>query len=62
MAFALAREGVNLVINARSEDALQAAAESIRAETGVDVIPIAADITTEAVERPLLRLVRTRTF
>ena len=48
MAFALAREGVNLVINARSEDALQAAAESIRAETGVDVNPIAADITTEA--------------
>jgi len=48
VAFALAREGVNLVINARSEDALQAAAESIRAETGVDVNPIAADITTEA--------------
>ena len=48
MAFALAREGVNLVINARSEDPLEATAESICAETGVDVIPIVADITTEA--------------
>ena len=48
VAVALAREGVDLVINARSQDALQAAAESIRAETGVEVIPIAADITTEA--------------
>ena len=48
VAVALAREGVNLVINARSQDTLQAAAESIRAETGVEVIPIAADITTEA--------------
>src|SRR6516165_3747659 len=48
VAVALAREGVDLVINARSEDALEGTAESIRAETGVDVIPIAADITTEA--------------
>ena len=48
VAVALAREGVDLVINARSQDTLQAAAESIRAETGVEVIPIAADITTEA--------------
>ena len=48
VAVARAREGVNLVITARSQDALQAVAESIRAETGVDVIPIAADITTEA--------------
>ena len=48
VAVALAREGVDLVINARSEDPLEATAESIRAETGVDVIPIVADITTEA--------------
>ena len=48
VAIALAREGVDLVINARSQDALQAVAESIRAETGVDVTPIAGDITTEA--------------
>jgi 3-oxoacyl-[acyl-carrier protein] reductase len=48
VAVALAREGVELVINARSEDALKVAAEQIHWETGVDVIPIAADITTEA--------------
>ena len=30
-----------------SQDALKAAAEHIRAETDVEVIPIAADITTE---------------
>ena len=48
VAVALAREGVDLVINARSEDALKVAAEQIHGETGVDVIPIAADITTEA--------------
>jgi 3-oxoacyl-[acyl-carrier protein] reductase len=47
VAFALAREGVNLVINARSQDLLRAVAEEIRTETGVEVIPIAADITTE---------------
>jgi 3-oxoacyl-[acyl-carrier protein] reductase len=47
VALALAREGVDLVINARSQDALKAAAEQIRGETGVDVIPIASDITTE---------------
>jgi len=46
VALALAREGVDLVINARSQDALKAA-EQIRGETGVDVIPIASDITTE---------------
>jgi 3-oxoacyl-[acyl-carrier protein] reductase len=46
-AVALAREGVDLIINARSPDSLKAAAEHIRAETDVDVIPIAADITTE---------------
>jgi 3-oxoacyl-[acyl-carrier protein] reductase len=46
VAAALAREGVNLVVNARSQDALSAAAEQIRAETDVDVIAIAADITT----------------
>ena len=47
VAVALAREGVDLVINARSQDALKATAEHIGAETGVQVIPLAADITTE---------------
>lgn len=47
VAFALAREGVHLVINARDESALQATAEQIRFDTGVNVIPVPGDITTE---------------
>ncbi|MDQ0313627.1 SDR family oxidoreductase [Amorphus orientalis] len=45
---ALAREGVDLTIVARGAEALEAAAATIRDETGVTVTPIAADITTEA--------------
>ncbi|WP_291013122.1 SDR family oxidoreductase [Hydrogenophaga sp.] len=46
---ALAGEGVNLVIVARGVDALNAAAEVIRqVSPGVQVLPVAADITTEA--------------
>ena len=45
-AMALAREGVSLVINARSAEALNATADEIRSVTGVDVIAVAADITT----------------
>ena len=45
---ALAGEGVNLVINARSADALEQAAARLRAETGVEVRAVACDITTEA--------------
>ncbi|WP_424939654.1 SDR family oxidoreductase [Aliiroseovarius sp. S253] len=44
---ALAREGVDLVMNARTEGPLLEAAEAIRAETGVDVVTVAADITSE---------------
>jgi 3-oxoacyl-[acyl-carrier protein] reductase len=44
----LAGEGVNVVVNARTEATLQEAAERIRRETGVEVRPVAADITTEA--------------
>jgi 3-oxoacyl-[acyl-carrier protein] reductase len=40
---ALAREGVELVISARGEARLLAAAEAIAAETGVKVTPVAAD-------------------
>jgi 3-oxoacyl-[acyl-carrier protein] reductase len=47
-AIALAREGVDLTINARTESTLEAAAEAIRHETGVSVVPVAADITTAA--------------
>jgi 3-oxoacyl-[acyl-carrier protein] reductase len=45
-ALALAREGVELVINARRQALLDDTAAAIRAETGVSVVAIAADITT----------------
>ncbi|HHI69654.1 MAG TPA: SDR family NAD(P)-dependent oxidoreductase, partial [Rhodobacteraceae bacterium] len=44
---ALAAEGVDLVMNARTQGPLQEAAETIRKEHGVKVIAVAADITTE---------------
>lgn len=44
---ALAGEGVNLVLNARGEEALEATAEHIRATYGVEVVAVAADITTD---------------
>jgi 3-oxoacyl-[acyl-carrier protein] reductase len=44
---ALAAEGVNLVINARGEAALQETAEAIRHKYEIDVVAICADITTE---------------
>ena len=43
----LAGEGVNLVINARTESTLKEAAERIRRETGVEVIAVPGDITRE---------------
>jgi 3-oxoacyl-[acyl-carrier protein] reductase len=43
---ALAAEGVNLVMNARGAEALEAAAEAIRAAHGVEVTAVAADITS----------------
>lgn len=43
---ALAAAGVDLVLNARGADALEATAEAIRAAHGVTVTAIAADITT----------------
>jgi 3-oxoacyl-[acyl-carrier protein] reductase len=47
-AMALAREGVELVINSRSAGPLEATAEEIRRATGVAVTAVAADITTQA--------------
>lgn len=44
---ALAGEGVNLVMNARTPGPLDEAAEAIRAAHGVEVIAVPADITTE---------------
>ncbi len=45
---ALAAEGVDLVICARTKDVLDATAEHIRKSSGVAVTAIACDITTEA--------------
>ena len=45
-ALGLAREGVDVVINARGEDALEATAAEIRAASGVRVITVSADVTT----------------
>ena len=44
---ALAEAGVDLVINSRTESDITRTAEEIAAKHGVDVIPVAADITTE---------------
>jgi 3-oxoacyl-[acyl-carrier protein] reductase len=53
-ATALAREGVSVVIAARDEDRLRQAAEEIAAETGGEVLGIAADVTTDAGRAALL--------
>jgi len=45
-AVSLAREGVELVIVARTREPLEATADEIRRETGAKVIAVAADITT----------------
>ncbi|GAB1480978.1 SDR family oxidoreductase [Paracoccaceae bacterium] len=45
---ALAAAGVDLVLNARGAEALEATAAAIRAAHGVNVVTVAADITTEA--------------
>jgi 3-oxoacyl-[acyl-carrier protein] reductase len=45
-AMALAREGVDLVITARSRETLEATADEIRRETDVTVIAVTGDITT----------------
>jgi len=47
-AMSLAREGVEVVITARTAEALEQTAEEIRRETGAKVITVAGDITTEA--------------
>ncbi len=47
-ATSLAKNGVNLVLNARGKDALEATAEEIRKATGVKVVAVATDITSDA--------------
>lgn len=44
---ALAAEGVNIVMNGRTADTLEAAAADIRKAHGVEVVAVAADVTTE---------------
>lgn len=44
---ALAAAGVELILNARGSDALEATADAIRAAHGVSVTTVAADITSE---------------
>ena len=61
VAVALAREGVELVINARGRDALEATAEDIRRECGVKVTAIAADITSDVDRAAILWPVQTPT-
>ena len=46
-ATALAEAGVNLVMNARGSEALEAAAADLRDRFGVEVVTVAADVTTE---------------
>jgi 3-oxoacyl-[acyl-carrier protein] reductase len=50
----LAEAGVDLVMNARGSEALEAAAQAIRDRFGVDVVTVAADITTEAGQKAVL--------
>ena len=44
---ALAEAGVNLILNARGAEALEATANEIRSKYGVEVTAVAADITTD---------------
>ncbi|MFN4089872.1 MAG: SDR family oxidoreductase [Alphaproteobacteria bacterium] len=53
-ALALAEEGVDLVINARTESELMATAEEIARATGVSVTPVVADVTTAEGRKAIL--------
>ena len=46
-AIALAREGVDLVISSRGEERLENTCEEIRKETGVNVVAVATDHSTD---------------
>jgi 3-oxoacyl-[acyl-carrier protein] reductase len=53
-AMALAKEGVNVVISARGKEALEATAEEIRKATGVKVMTVVCDVTTDVGRKALL--------
>jgi 3-oxoacyl-[acyl-carrier protein] reductase len=54
-AMALAREGVRVVLNARDAPTLEQTAQEIRAATGGEVTPVAADVTTADGRAALIR-------
>ncbi|MFW8592626.1 SDR family oxidoreductase [Cribrihabitans neustonicus] len=51
---ALAAAGVNLVMNARGAEALEASAQAIRDAHGVDVVTVAADVSTEEGQKKVI--------
>ncbi len=53
-AMALAREGVDVVINGRTAETVEATAQEIASETGVRTIPVPADATTDEGRQALL--------
>ncbi len=53
-AMTLAQDGVNVVINGRNQDTLDATANEIRDATGVEVTAVACDVTTEEGRAKLL--------
>ncbi len=53
-AMALARNGVNVVVNGRDEAVTMATAEEIRDTTGVDVTPVIADVSTMGGQKALI--------
>lgn len=53
-AMALAKEGVNLVLNSSNAEKLKLAANTIRDKTGVEVVEIAKDITNRDVPEQLI--------
>lgn len=55
---ALAEAGVNLVLNARGAEALEATASEIRAKYGVEVVAVAADVATAEGQAALLAVAK----
>jgi 3-oxoacyl-[acyl-carrier protein] reductase len=51
---ALARAGARIVLNGRNRERLEATAAAIRAETGAEVVTVAADVGTEEGRQALL--------
>nr|WP_319948381.1 SDR family oxidoreductase [uncultured Shimia sp.] len=55
---ALAEAGVDLIMNARGAEALEASADDIRSRFGVDVVTVAADVTTADGQTAVLEAAR----